>query len=69
MVTLNDGQNGGRGTVFEASIDGDALRSSLVTANITGKRGERAMQGTLAIDGCPPIAFHATRQAPPNPAK
>ncbi|SRR5579871_210656 len=69
MVTLNDGKNGGRGTVFEAGIEGDTLQSSLVTASITGKRGERAMQGTLAMDGCPPVAFHATRQAPPKSAK
>jgi len=64
LLTLNDGRNGGRGTVFEATIASNQLRSNNLNAAVTGKRPDRVLKGTLAIDGCPPLTFHATRLAP-----
>jgi hypothetical protein len=60
LVTLNDG----RATQMPATIAGAALNASALRATIAGKPNQRALTGTLQLDGCPPLTFRATRQAP-----
>jgi len=60
LVTVNDG----RAAAFPVTIDGNTLRSQTVTATITGKPGQRVLDGKLDIAGCGPVAFHAVRRPP-----
>jgi hypothetical protein len=60
QIILND-----RGpTILEATIQNSALTAPYFAAAITGKPGARSLSGTLALAGCPPVAFHAVRQTP-----
>jgi hypothetical protein len=64
VITLNDGH----ATALEATVNGTALtaKSSAagIAASISGRPGERTLEGKMELDGCAPVAFRAVRQAP-----
>jgi len=64
LITLNDGH----ATTLEATINGAALTATSPTAGIaatiSGRLGERTLEGQMHFDGCAPVAFRAVRQAP-----
>ena len=60
LIALNDG----RTTTIDASIDGSTVAAKSLTATITGKQGQRVLEGKMDFDGCAPVAFRAVRQAP-----
>jgi len=59
LITVNDG----RATALEATVDGVTLTAKSLTATISGKPGERLLEGHMHFDGCAPVAFRAVRQA------
>ncbi|MGO4881674.1 MAG: hypothetical protein ACLP59_12730 [Bryobacteraceae bacterium] len=63
LLTLHDG----RGTTFEATVDGPQFAAKLATAaisaRISGKPGSRTLEGKIAVDGCAPVNFRAVRQS------
>jgi hypothetical protein len=58
-ITWNDGA----GAAVPATIDGTVLAAPGLRADISGKPGQRSLDGTLQLAGCAPAAFHAVRQA------
>jgi len=60
LIALNDG----RATTIDAAIDGATVSAKSLNATITGKQGQRLLEGKMEFDGCAPVAFRAVRQAP-----
>ena len=63
LITVNDGH----ATTFEATVNGAAIAAKSpaagIAAGISGKAGERTLQGVMNFNGCPAVAFRAVRQA------
>jgi hypothetical protein len=58
LITLNDGH----ATTLDATVQGATLAAGSLTAAISGKPGERVLEGTMNFDGCAPVTFRAVRQ-------
>jgi len=62
-VTLGDGR------LLRATLDGATLSAASLRAAISGKPASRGMAGSLDVDRCGSLAFHAVRRATKNGAE
>ncbi|MGA2132885.1 MAG: hypothetical protein ABSH50_11380 [Bryobacteraceae bacterium] len=60
IITFNDGH------VMRAVVEGGTLSGKSLQAAIAGKAGGRTLAGTLNLEGCGLLAFHAARRAGPK---